>query len=248
LTAAGALDDPMVETAVAIFLRTDIARVDPSTDQRQRAFGFDDLKDSPLVIIPCSGRKAWGSRRVDVRDTLLNVLPADCRAIAAIATVNETTLTPAWLRYAGTLYQSAFGADADVEATPPFRHLLILSGAYGVVRATDAIGTYDLAMKEARWLRGLLQEVIETYASRQDIRCAIALVSETTDYAKILRRVDWKRAGVTVAVLLTPEASAGAMVKARCAIGERLRALSTAGIIPSWRSSGSLGMIVRRLT
>jgi hypothetical protein len=215
---------------------------------------IEDSVVPTLVVIPCSGRKVSGSLQADARETLLDSLPRELairltaarRALAAQAGLDETTLMPAWLRYVGMLYQRAFAADANA-AKQPFHHLLVLSGAYGVVRATDPIGTYSFAMNEALWPRGLLAEVIQAYARRFQLRRAIALVSETTDYAKIIRRVDWARAGVADALVLTPEAAEGAMVKTPRAIGEAVHTLGAAGLPESWRSSDGLGMIVRRL-
>lgn len=210
---------------------------------------------SQSASAPCSGRKASGSRQDKADETLLDALPPELairlraarRAVAARAGLDETTLMPVWLRNAGTLFQSAFAADANGTARPPFDHLLILSGAYGVVRATDPIGTYNLAMNEALWPRGLLPEAIEAYAQRYELRRAVALVGETTAYAKVIRRVDWVRAGITDAVLLTPEAVGGAMVTTPRAIGEAVRTLGAAGLPGSWRSSDGPGIMVRRL-
>jgi hypothetical protein len=214
---------------------------------------IDDSAVPTLVVIPCSGRKVVGTLQGEVRETLLDALPRELaitltaarHALAARAGLDETTLMPAWLRNAGTLYQTAFAAGRD--ATQPQFHLLILSGAYGVVRATDPIGTYNLAMSAVLWPRRLLTQVIEAYARRYELRRAVALVSDTTDYAKIVRRIDWARAGIADAVLLSPEATGGAMVKTPRAIGEAIRVLRTADLSTSWRSSDGLGMIVQRL-
>lgn len=154
---------------------------------------------------------------------------------------------PAWHRYTGTLYQSARLGFERAQDMCWFQHLLILSGGYGIVRAGDPIGTYNLAMEENNWPPGLLQEVIETYARRHKIRRVLAAVSETTGYARILRKVAWRRAGVSEALLFTPEASTGAMVKAPRAIGEALAAMMAGGLDPSWKSSDRLQMFARHL-
>ena len=211
--------------------------------------------DDTLIIIPCSKGKRDGSEPYGEGGTLLGELPdALARRLAAarVAVANashldESALMPAWRRYAGALYQNAnLGHAVDQEASW-LRRLLILSGGYGVVRAMDPIGTYNLAMAAARWPRGLLQEVIETYARRQHIRRVIALVSQTTGYAGILRKVDWRGAGVTEALCLSPEASTGAMRKAPRAIGQAVRAIIDNEWDPSWRSSDGLQILVRRM-
>jgi hypothetical protein len=77
--------------------------------------------------------KRPGSRLSNTSETLLDALPADLanrlvaarRAVAAAAGLDETTLMPAWRRFAGTLYQSAFGLNVDPVTLPPFERLLI---------------------------------------------------------------------------------------------------------------------------
>lgn len=167
--------------------------------------------------------------------------------MAGIAHLDESTLMPAWHRYRGTLYQSAHLALERLRDTRLLPHLLILSGGYGIVRAVDPIGTYDLAMEENRWPSGLLQEIVETYARCHKIQRALAVVSETTGYARILRKVAWRRAGVFEALLLSPEASTGAMVKVPRAIGEALAMMTAGGLDTSWSSSDGLQLLARQL-
>jgi hypothetical protein len=229
-------------------------RIASSHSYRQTVYLGSEADDT-LVVIPCSGRKREGSESPDRCGTLLDELPdlvarrlvSARSAVADDAHLDESTLMPAWRRNNGTLYQSAHLSLARTQEAIWFRRLLILSGAYGVVRAVDPIGTYDLAMNEGRWPRGLLQEVIEAYASRHQIRRVIAFASETTGYASILRKINWRGAGVTDALLLSPEASTGAMVKAPRAIGEALSAIIDHRWEPSWRSSDSLQILVRRM-
>lgn len=170
------------------------------------------------------------------------------KAVAAKAHLDEATLMPAWRRNAGTLYQSAFPTSDGSNLHPSLRHLLILAGGYGTLRASDPIGIYDLAMREVLWPLRLLQEVIEAYARYHDLHRAVAFASETTDYAKVLRKVGWRTVGVTDAVLLSPLPSTGAMVKAPRAIGEALRASVTEGLADSWRSSDGLGLVLHRMS
>ena len=146
-----------------------------------------------------------------------------------------------------TLYQTAqLGIDNEQERKW-FQNLLILSGGYGVVRVVDLIGSYNLAMVEKLWPRGLLQEVIEAFARKRKIRRVFAFASETTGYAAILGKVDWRSAGVEQALLLSPEASTGAMVKAPRAIGEALKRIRSGGLESSWRSSDGLKILSHRM-
>ena len=103
-------------------------------------------------------------------------------------------------------------------------------------------------MREALWPRMLLQEVIEAYARHHHLHRAVAFASETTDYAKVLRKVGWGSTGITDAVLLSPQPSTGAMVKAPRAIGEALRACITKGLTDSWRSSDGLGLVLHQMS
>ena len=228
----------------------------PAQSPAQEHFRIEALTPETLVIIPCSGRKTTGSRVGSSTGVLLDDLPVELahrlvlarKAVAAKAHLDESTLMPAWRRNAGTLYQAAFPASDGSSLHPSFTHLLILSGGYGILRATDAIGTYDLAMREALWPRGLLQEVIKAYARYHHLYRVVAFASETTDYAKVLRKVGWASAGITDAVLLSPPPSTGAMVKVPRAIGEALRASVTQGLVDSWRSSDGLGLVLHRMS
>lgn len=208
-----------------------------------------------LIIVPCSAAKSHGSEALHHSSTLLEELPpgpasrlsAARNAVAGIAHLDESTLMPAWRRYIGTLYQSAHLTLDRSQSACWFQHLLILSGGYGIVRAVDPIGYYEHAMNANDWPTGLLQEVIETYVHRHGIRRVLALVSESTGYARILLKVAWHRAGLSEALLFTPEVSTGAMVKAPRAIGEALATMIASGWTPSWKSSDGLRLLARDL-
>jgi hypothetical protein len=75
------------------------------------------------------------------------------------------------------------------------------------VRAIDPIGIYNLAMDESRWPRGLLQEIIETYARMHKFRRTLALVSEINGICANSAEVAWRGVGISEALLITPEAS-----------------------------------------
>jgi hypothetical protein len=228
----------------------------PAQSPAAESFWIEPPSPETLVIIPCSGRKTTGSRVGSSTAVLLDDLPVELahrlvlarKAVATQAHLDESTLMPAWRRNAGTLYQTAFPASDGSRLHQSLRHLLILSGGYGVLRATDAIGTYDLAMREALWPRGLLQTVIEAYARHHLLHRAVAFASETTDYAKVLRKVGWGRAGITDAVLLSPLPATGAMVKAPRAIGQALRDSVTKGLADWWRSSDGLALVLHRMS
>ena len=102
-----------------------------------------------LFVIPCSGAKLTVSGERASGPAILDELPPDLaetlqsarRANAPQATLDETTLLPAWQRYSGTLYQIA--APVLVQALTSGAHILILSGGYGAVLADEPIGWYE---------------------------------------------------------------------------------------------------------
>jgi hypothetical protein len=199
--------------------------------------------DDTLFVIPCSGRKRKGSVLSDHQGTLLDDLPtvlarrleAARIAVAGAAGLDESELLPAWQRYSGQLYEKTDLSVAKDHGAVWFQRLLILSAAYGVVRGVDPIGSYNQKMDQSDWPHGLLQEVITSYATKHQVRRVIGLASSTTGYAKILRRVGWREAGVNEALLLSPEASRGAMVLASRAMGEALRIIIDDCWEPSWQ-------------
>jgi hypothetical protein len=210
--------------------------------------------DDTLIVIPCSGKKRKGSAHSDHQGTLLDDLPnllarrleAARTAVAGAAGLDKSEAF-VWRRYSGQLYENAHLGVARDHGSIWFQRLLILSGAYGVVRGVDPIGTYDLKLYQRRWPHTLLQEVITEYARRHQIRRVIALVADSTGYAEILRKVDWHEAGVTDALLLSPEASRGAMVLASRVMGQALRAIIDGCWEPPWQSSDGVRMHLQRM-
>jgi hypothetical protein len=212
--------------------------------------------DSTLFVIPCSGTKT--SRPVselsnlsildDLPDELALRLSKARAAIATEALLDDRFLMPAWQRYAGQLYKSGAPAFQQAIQSGQVRHMLILSGGYGVVKAKEAIGDYKRRLSLGDWPRGLLQSVIAAYAKRHRIHSAKLFASGSTDYAKLLRQVSWRNAGVTSALLYTPERSTGAMIKAHRALGERIKYVLSEQFHEPWRSSDGLLMDVEDLS
>jgi hypothetical protein len=72
-------------------------------------------------------------------------------------------------------------------------------------------------------------------------------MSSTTDYAKLIRRVNWRKAGLA-ATLVSPVAhGGGAMVTVPRAQGQAIAALITASIDQTWQSSDSLNLTTESL-
>jgi hypothetical protein len=163
-------------------------------------------------------------------------------AIRVRASVDETTLVPAWRRYSGTLYRTAAQALASVEERR--LDLLILSGGYGLVLAGEPIGTYDAVFRLSSWPHGLLEDVLIEYAQCRKLMSLRAIASTTGDYRKLLARVRWAAAGVSDALLLSPRAGAGAMILSPRAQGEALTALLQGSVDAGWSSSDGLRLEV----
>jgi hypothetical protein len=156
--------------------------------------------------------------------------------------LDEETLMPAYLRYAGQLYKH--GSTPIGEAVAAGQRVLIVSGAYGILRADEPIGMYEKRFALSDWPGGLLEECMLDYARHEGIRSIIAVMSNTTDYAKLIRRVNWRTAGME-AILASPVArgsGSGAMVKVPRAQGQALAALINRGLDQDWRSSDSLSL------
>ena len=112
---------------------------------------------STLLILPCSVRKTAGGHEVS-GPTIMSHLPGSLagrlvdarRAVADSARVNEDRLLPAWERYSPGLVYKAAG-DAVQAADGAGAHVLIVSGAYGIVLASEPIGNYSARFEGDDW-------------------------------------------------------------------------------------------------
>ena len=206
-----------------------------------------------LFIFPCSGSKerrqgmrTQGPSILDQLSPLLGQRLADARTrIRARAHMDETSMIPAWERYTGSLYQA--GRDAIEAALESGVHMIIVSGGYGLALAAEPIGYYEAVFRNSWWPNRVLDEVILDYLRRHRLRAVCAIASATTEYAKLLRRVNWHSVELEDAVLLTPEETTGAMVKSPRAQGEALSMLLQGGLVMNWESSDGLRLTSTRL-
>jgi hypothetical protein len=159
------------------------------------------LSKDTLLIIPCSGAKRPGSKPTNALSILSALDPVRAVALAKAraalrenASVDEGTIMPAYLRYYGQLYKHA--ATFIGRAVDSGKRVLIVSGGYGLLLADEPIGTYEKWFTLSDWPGDLLEECILDYAHHEGIRFVIAVMSSTTDYAKLIRRVNWRRAGL----------------------------------------------------
>lgn len=211
------------------------------------------LTRDTLLILPCSGAKQPGSvpGNGQVITSILDAarsaaLTAARAALRQEAEVDERTLTPAYLRYSGKLYEHGSGSiELALTAGIP---LLIVSGGYGVVLANEPIGTYEKTFVLSDWPAGLLESCVLYYARHVGARSVIAVMSKSSGYAKLIKRIDWRAAGIT-ATLITPTCPpcSGAQGKVPRAQGQVVAALMATGLDQNWRSSDSLPLAIQNL-
>lgn len=209
------------------------------------------FKDT-LLLIPCSGAKQRGSKLSNALSILSVLDPARATALtnarAALrekALVDEKTLMPAYLRYSGQLYEH--GSTSIGGAVAAGQRVLIVSGGYGLLLADEPIGMYEKRFALSDWPGCLLEGCILDYARHEGIRSVIAVMSSTTDYAKLIRRVNWRRAGLAAALVSPVAHGGGAMVKVPRAQGQAVAALINTGLDQAWRSSDSLSLTTESL-
>lgn len=198
-----------------------------------------------LFVLPCSKRKRGGGKDAEGPTVLSDLSPdvasglsAARRIVAPPAGILERSpLLPAWIRYAGHLYDACRPALQD--AVRQERHVLILSGGYGVVRADEPLAAYERALRPGDWPDDLLPTALADYARERHVTHVRAVVAATSTYRKVLNQVRWP-ASVESAFLITPEVRpGGAQVRAPKAMGEMLtellggRGLSAVTSMPS---------------
>lgn len=210
--------------------------------------------EETLFVIPCSGKKTYSSAHYDNKTSIANNLPADLqdqflkarRTLREQIAFDEEHLIPAWLRYDGYFYQGA--REALETAISKNLNVIILSGGYGVLLATERIGTYKQRLNLSMWPKGLLQSVLQSYARTKGLRSMRALVSSSTDYCKLIKSTDWRASGIHDALLITPKVEGGgAMRKGPQAQGEAFAALLNGDLQTGWISTDNTGIEVQRL-
>ena len=210
--------------------------------------------DGTLLIVPCSAEKSRGGTTIRGGPSVLDLLPRhladDLRQarhdIAEQAHLNDARLLPAWRRYGGYLYRAA-GSTLDQLAAAR-RPLLIISGGYGIVLGEEMIGDYDRRFQLRDWPRGLLDACIAQVAHAFGVERALAFCSRTSDYAKLVRRVDWRSCGVEAELVAPISRGGGAMVRVPRASGEAIAAFVANELHDLWRSSDDLSLEIEVLS
>lgn len=185
---------------------------------------------SALLVIPCSGSKVRGGSTS--RDgSILDLLPPslrhrleDARAqMRCICRVDESRLLPGWRRYTGHLYKHA--AAPLGEALGQGGVAVIVSGGYGLLLATEYIGTYDREFRPEHWPAGLLEESLLAVTEAANRTSVVAFCAASTGYGKLVRRTSWSTKGID-ATLVSPDVRGrgGAMVLVPRALGQAVAA------------------------
>jgi hypothetical protein len=162
-----------------------------------------------LLVIPCSkSKRAGGSTpRMEVAPwpaTLLTAREGNRQA----AGMDERQLMLAWRRYSGGFYTAAEASlrNAVSDSTP----LIILSGGYGLLHAKEPIGDYNKIMRLADWPTGLLEGLLVAEARNRNVSDVVVFAATSSDYAKLARRVPWRRAGLSAFLVTIKGVSGGA--------------------------------------
>ena len=204
-----------------------------------------------LVVIPCSSSKRKDSGYAERGgDSMLDSLPVgladELRAQrarnASTAQLDESVLMPAIERYTGYLYRTA-GATLDALVNSS-AGVLIVSGGYGVICATERIGWYSQSFTSAMWPHGLVGRCLSAYAEAVRARVVIGITSASSGYAKVFRNTSWPES-VTQVFQLSPQAQAreGAQKKVPRACGEALTEINrSAQLSKEWTSTDGLYM------
>ncbi|MEZ5560330.1 MAG: hypothetical protein R3E86_17515 [Pseudomonadales bacterium] len=205
-----------------------------------------------MFVLPCSGQKSrsastsQGPSLVDfLSRELARELMTQRARNAERACVDESTLARAIDRYDGTLYEIArFAID---ELIAKGAHVLVLSGGYGVVLATEPIGMYEARFRNSMWPDRVVERCLAEYASKTGITTVVGILSGSTGYAQAFRRTRWPST-LSQVLLVTPQRGTGAMVKAPRAQGEALVSIAASGKLGErWRSTDDLAMEIVRI-
>jgi hypothetical protein len=203
-----------------------------------------------LIILPCSKRKARGGSAIRASG-IADELPADLRTellsarerTAQWAKHDDSRLLPAWQRYTGECYRT----EAVEQSVATGAHVLIISGGYGIVLATEPIGWYDRPLHLRDWPGRLLERCLEVYARRQGLQRGVAFLARTGNYIKVVRQ--WAGTGVEHAYLVFPD-TAGARIPQNLvasAYGEALGTFLQGKLRTGWSSEADVHVCVEQL-
>jgi hypothetical protein len=222
-TAPGALDPPGSAGASGLSAAAWPSvprRIVTSADALPPAALRDVDPRSALLVVTCSSGKARGGQVLGAGSEVSlwpEALSAARARVLASAQADMNAMMPAWRRYTGTFYRYARPALVDAATTG---HLVIISGGYGVVSAEEPIGWYDKQLRLSDWPPGLLESSLISAARHASTQTVVAFAAATTQYAKLLRHVPWRDAGITAYLVTVAGVSGGALAEVPRRLGE----------------------------
>jgi hypothetical protein len=201
---------------------TSAAAAPPSKDAQRSVSALRRIDPrTALLVVACSGGKARGGQPAS--DPQAGQWPDTLRdartQVLHTAATNDNRVLPAWQRYTGHFYQNARPAFAEAVAAG---NVVIISGGYGLVRADEPIVWYEREFKLAEWPDGLLSSLLAAEAQRTGT--VVAFASRTSEYARLVRRTRWHRAGVTGLLVTITGGIAGARTEVPRRLGQAFTA------------------------
>lgn len=178
-----------------------------------------------LLVIGCSARKVRGGDAVAGGSRSETRWPGELLAararLSAAAQLDERLVLPAWRRYTGHFYQSARDVLPDAAASG---RVVILSGGLGLVQAGELIGHYDRRLALADWPPGLLERLLIEEARKTGATSVVGFVAQTSEYARLLRRVAWGDSGVKALAVTIDHQGGGAQREVPSRLGRAFAA------------------------
>ncbi len=104
-------------------------------------------------------------------------------------------------------------------------------------------------MTRAWWPHNVLGRSLVAYAQAHRLSAMVAFLAATTDYAKVVRAVQWGAHGIAPAVLVSPNTGGkgGALRSVPQAAGEAFADFWCQELTPQWVSTGSLTLTAEAL-
>lgn len=158
-----------------------------------------------LYIIPCSQTKEGFTiskpgpdlsefLSTDLKQALSAIQADKMQALEETGKLNREITYPAYKGYKGYLYNEA--RSALEKAVSSNAHILIISGAYGLVLATETICWYEAQFVSQDWQspkfrKNILGEAIIEYSKKNKLTHVRAFVTRGR-YEQFVRSVSWK--------------------------------------------------------
>lgn len=176
-----------------------------------------------LLVVPASAEKALGGKPSPRHvDWCSQALRQGREQVLAAVPCDTSRLLPAWQRYMGGFYQHAGAALAEAVADG---NVVIISGGYGIVPATEPIGWYDRTLDLSDWPAGLLEAALIGEAHRAGAKTAVAFAPAASTFADVVRGAPWGAFGLTACLVTV----SGADTEASRGLGLAFKAFWNSG-------------------